>query len=49
MDEGCRRVIHLDSHRHWNFKGKVTCLRCGAEIEVEIKNGELMSSRKVSN
>ena len=46
LDENCRRVIHLDNHKHWNFKGEVKCLKCGAEMEVEIKNGELRSSRK---
>jgi len=46
LDEKCRRVIHLDNHEHWNFKGKVKCLKCGAEMNVEIKNGEPTSSRK---
>ncbi len=45
-DKKCRRVIHLDTNEYWNFKGKVKCLRCGAEIAVEIKDGELMSSKK---
>ena len=45
LDENCRRVIHLGNHKHWNFKGKVKCLKCGAEMEVEIKNSELRSSR----
>jgi hypothetical protein len=38
--------MHLDSHKHWNFRGKVKCLKCGAEMEVEIKKGELRPSRK---
>ena len=46
LDEKCRRVIHLDSHKHWNFRGKVKCLKCGAEMDVEIKDGELKFSRK---
>jgi len=46
LNEKCRHIIHLDSEEHWNFKGKVRCSRCGAELEVEIKNGELKSSKK---
>ncbi len=46
LDENCRRIIHLDSHEHMNFKGKVICQKCGAEMDVEIKDGELKSSRK---
>jgi hypothetical protein len=46
LDEKCRRVIHLGNRKHWNYMGKVKCLKCGAEMNVEIKNGELMSSRK---
>ncbi len=46
LNEDCRRVIHLGNHEHWNFKGKVKCLKCGKEMEVEIKSGGLKSSRK---
>lgn len=46
LDEKCRRIIHLDSHNHWNFKGKVICSKCRAEIELEIRDGEVKSSRK---
>jgi len=46
LDEKCRRVIHLDNHKHWNFKGKVICAKCGAKIELEIGDGEVKSSRK---
>jgi len=46
LDEKCRRVIHLENHKHWNYEGKVKCSRCGAEIDVTIKDGELKSSRK---
>ena len=34
---------HLDSHSHWNYEKKIKCKKCGAEIEVEIKNGEIVS------
>ncbi|NIR86047.1 hypothetical protein GWO13_00125 [Candidatus Bathyarchaeota archaeon] len=46
LDKKCRRVIHLDNHKHWDFKGKVKCSKCGAEMDVEIKNGELRFSKK---
>ena len=46
LNENCRHVIHLDSEEHWNFKGNLTCSRCGAETEVEIENGQLKSSKK---
>ncbi len=46
LNETCRRVIHLGDHLHWNFSGKVKCLKCGEEIEVEIKDGMLISSGK---
>ena len=45
LDEKCRRAIHL-SEKHWNFKGKIKCQNCGAEFEVEIENGKLVSSKK---
>jgi len=46
LNEKCRHVIHLDSEKYWNFKGRVTCSRCGEEMEVEIENGESRSSKK---
>lgn len=46
LEEKCRSVIHLDSHKHWNFNGKVKCLKCGAEFEIEVEEGKLKSSRK---
>jgi len=47
LDEKCRRVIHLDDHKYWNFKGKVKCPNCGSEMEVEIENGELKSLKRL--
>jgi len=46
LNEECRCIIHLDDEKHWNFKGRVKCAKCGAEMEVETENGELKSSRK---
>ena len=46
-DEKCKRVIHLDDSSHWNFKGRVKCLHCGSVMEVEIKDGKIVSLRKV--
>jgi hypothetical protein len=46
LNEDCRRVLHLGNHKHWSFKGKVKCIKCGAEMNLEIKNGELKSLRK---
>ena len=46
LNEKCRRVFHLGDDTHRDFKGKVKCLRCGEEMEVEIKNGRLMSTKK---
>jgi len=45
-NERCRRLFHLGDDTHWDFKGKVKCVRCGGEMEVEIKNGRLMSAKK---
>ena len=41
----CRKIVHLDSQKHWNFKGKVKCEKCGEIVEIEIKNGKLISSK----
>ena len=46
LNEECRCIIHLDDEKHWSFKGRVKCAKCGAEMEVETENGELKSSRK---
>jgi len=43
LNEHCRTLIHLDSHSYWNYKGPVKCKKCGVEMEVEIKNGEIVS------
>ena len=45
LNEDCRTIIHLDSHSHWDYKGPVKCKKCGAEMEVEIKNGEIVSQK----
>jgi len=47
LDDKCRRVVHLDDSSYWNYKGRVKCKNCGAEMEVEIKNGEIISCKKV--
>lgn len=46
-NEKCRRVIHLDDHTHWNFKGEVKCQKCGELMELEVKDGELKRVRVV--
>jgi hypothetical protein len=46
LNEKCRRICHLGDHAHWNYKGKVKCKRCGEVMEVEIKDGELVSAEK---
>ena len=46
LNEKCRRVFHLGDHTHWDFKGKVKCLRCGEEMELETKNGKIVSCKK---
>lgn len=38
--------MHLNSEEHWNFIGKVKCVRCGQTMEIEIKKGELVSNTK---
>lgn len=45
LKKDCRKIFHLDSQKHWNFKGKVKCEKCGEIVEIEIKNGELISSK----
>ncbi len=47
LEENCRRVIHLDNHKHWNFEGKIKCQKCGTEMEAKIENGQLISCRKI--
>jgi len=47
QNEGCRTIVHLDDAAYWNFKGKIKCEKCGAEAEVEIKNGKVVYPRKV--
>lgn len=46
LNEKCRRVIHLANPKYWDFKGKVRCLHCGAEMEVEIEGGEIRHCRE---
>lgn len=43
LNEKCRRIIHLDSHKHQDFKGKIKCVKCGAAMEAEIKGNKLKS------
>jgi len=46
LDEKCKRVIHLDNPKYWDFKGKVKCSHCGREMEIEVKDGKLISTRR---
>mgnify|MGYP001031566297 CR=1 FL=1 len=45
LDKECRRVLHLESSKYWNFKGKVKCLHCGVDMEIEVKEGKLVSTK----
>ncbi|MFX0097133.1 MAG: hypothetical protein ACFE7E_05180 [Candidatus Hodarchaeota archaeon] len=38
----CKRIIHLEDNRYWNFGGTIECSRCGKDMKVEIKNGEII-------
>lgn len=42
----CRKVMHLNSQSYWNFEGKVMCPHCGSDVEVVIRNGEVVLSSK---
>lgn len=44
LDKKCRRIIHLDNDKYWNFKGSVKCRQCGREIEIEIREGKLIKA-----
>jgi hypothetical protein len=46
LNNNCRRAIHLISEEYWNFEGTIKCVKCGLLIELEIKNGELVSANK---
>lgn len=46
QNEDCRMILHLDDARYWNFKGRVKCEKCGTEVDVEIKDGKVVSARK---
>jgi len=41
-------MLHLDDATYWNYKGRVKCEKCGAEIEIEIKDGKVVYERKVN-
>lgn len=47
QNENCRRVQHLHEHEYRNFKGKIRCIKCGKEMEVEIEDGKVKSAKKV--
>jgi len=47
VDKGCRTILHLDGSIYWNYKGIVKCQKCGATIEIEIKDGQVVSTKKV--
>lgn len=49
LGEKCRKIIHLDDHKHWNYEGAVVCQRCRTEIKVEIDDGVVKSSKKTEN
>ena len=46
LNEKCRRILHLDDNKHWNYTGLVKCTKCGFDREVTITNGELTSAKK---
>jgi hypothetical protein len=47
LTEDCRRAIHLQNKKYWNFKGKVKCRKCGQKMKIELKNGEFVSNSKM--
>lgn len=48
MDEKCKGVVHLCGPMHWNFKGVVKCPTCGCSMEIEIKEGKVVSMKAPS-
>jgi hypothetical protein len=46
LNDNCRRAIHLISEEFWDFKGRIKCVKCGLLMELEIKDGELISAIK---
>jgi DNA replicative helicase MCM subunit Mcm2 (Cdc46/Mcm family) len=40
-------IIHLDDAHYWNYKGRIKCEKCGTEVQVEIKEGKVISAKKV--
>ena len=38
----CKRIIHLENDKYWNYRGRIECSRCGKHMRAEIKNGEII-------
>lgn len=38
----CKRIVHLENSKYWNFRGRIECSRCEKDMGVEIKNGEII-------
>ena len=47
QNKTCKMIIHLDDATYWNFKGEVKCAKCGSVMHSEIRDGQVVSVKKI--
>ena len=43
LNKNCKTLIHLDDSSHWDYKGEIKCPKCGEVLELEVKDGVVLS------